>query len=78
MTLLLLLSLPFAGVGAWSGRRWTLILPFAFWFAFGWLQGVGVLPGTSSMSALLLAAAIGAVFTGFGIAVHARLRPRAT
>jgi len=77
MSLLLLFSLPFAAIGAWSGRLWTTAVPFLFWLAFAWLEGVDILPGTTSAFAALVAGAIGAVFAGFGIVIHPRLRHRA-
>ena len=77
MNLLLLLSLPFAVLGAWSGRLWTAAVPFLFWLAFAWLESLGILPGTTSTWAALLAGAIGAVFAGVGIVAHPRVRHRA-
>jgi hypothetical protein len=77
MNLLLLISLPFAAIGAWSGRGWTVAVPFLFWLAFAWLESLGILSGTTSTTSALLAGVIGAVFAGFGIVIHPRVRHRA-
>ena len=77
MNLLLLISFPFAAIGAWSGRVWTVAVPFLFWLAFAWLESLGILSGTTSTTSALLAGVIGAVFAGFGIVLHPRVRHRA-
>jgi hypothetical protein len=58
---LLLLSLLFTAIAAWSGRPWTIALPFVFWLGFAWLESLGVLPGTTSTGSALLAGLFGAV-----------------
>ncbi len=73
---LLLISLPFAAIGAWSGRLWTIALPFVFWVGFAWLESLRILPGTTGSGAALLAGLFGAVFSGLGVAVHPRVRSR--
>jgi hypothetical protein len=74
MNLLLLISFPFAAIGAWSGRLWTLAVPFLFWLAFAWLESLGILSGTTSTTSALLAGVIGAAFAGSGIVLHPRAR----
>jgi hypothetical protein len=74
---LLLLSVPFAVIAAWSGRRWTLALPFAFWVGFAWLESVGILPGATGLGPALLAGLLGAASTAVGLAAHSRFRPEA-
>jgi hypothetical protein len=76
MVNLLLISLPFTAIAAWSGRLWTIALPVVFWLAVAWLETLGILPGTTSTGAALLAGVVGAVFSGLGIAAHPRVRPR--
>jgi hypothetical protein len=74
---LVLLSLPFAAIAAWSGRLWALPLPVVFWVGVAWLESLGILPGATSLGAALIAGIVGAVFAGVGLAVHPRLRPHA-
>jgi hypothetical protein len=74
---LVLVSLPFAVIAAWSGRRWTLALPFVFWVGFAWLESLGILPGATSLGPAFLAGLFGAIFAGFGLAAHPRLRSHA-
>ena len=74
---LILLSLPFVVIAAWSGRGWTIGLPVIFWVGFAWLEGLGILPGSTSLGSALLAGLLGAIFAGVGLAAHSRLRPHA-
>jgi hypothetical protein len=76
MALLLLISVPFAILGFWGARLWTILIPFAFWLVFAWLGTIGVVPGETSFNAALLAGALGALFAGLGMAARIQLRPR--
>jgi hypothetical protein len=76
MVALVLLSIPFVVIAAWSGRRWTLALPVVFWVGFAWLEGLGILSGATSLGSALLAGLLGAIVAGVGLAAHPRLRPR--
>jgi hypothetical protein len=76
MVALILLSFPFTAIAAWSGRTWTIALPFLFWVGFAWLESLGVLPGTTSTASALLAGLVGAVSSSLGIAAHSRVHPR--
>lgn len=76
MALLLLISVPFAILGWWGARLWTVLIPFVFWLAFAWLGTIGVVPGGTSFNAALLAGAIGALFAAVGVAARIQLRPR--
>jgi hypothetical protein len=73
---LVLFSLPFAAIAAWSGRLWTVALPFVFWVGLAWLQSLGILLVYSGSGAAYLVIG-GVAFAGVGVAMHPRLRPRA-
>ena len=72
---LLVASLPFAAVGWWLMRPWTLALPLVFWSVFAWLEEIGVLPGATSQGSVLVAAVFGAACAGLGLAGRMRLHP---
>jgi len=72
---LVLVSLPFAAMGAWSGRLWAIAVPAVFWVGFAWLESLGILPGATSFGSALIAGILGGVFAGIGLVAHSRLRP---
>ena len=78
MVAVVLLSIPFALLAAWIGRRWTLVLPIVLWAAFSLLESVGVLPGYTNLETVLLAGVLGACFAAAGLPAHSRLRSPAT
>jgi hypothetical protein len=73
---LVLLSLPFAAVAAWSGRTWSLAVPLAFWLGFAALEAVGLLPGTTEVGPALVAGLVGSVFAGVGLVARQALDER--
>ena len=78
MVLLVVISLAFTALAAWRPRWWTLLVPFAVYLAFAWLEQQGVLPGYTSFGSALVAGAMGAAFATLGLIVGRAIRSRAT
>lgn len=78
LALLMLVSLPFAGIGALVGKVLTLAVPIAFWLLVIALQNQGLLPGpTMSLGTALFATLVGVAFAAGGLDLHRRRPARA-
>jgi hypothetical protein len=78
LALLMLVSLPFAGIGALVGNVLALAAPIAFWLLVVALQNQGILPGpTMSLGTALFAALVGVAFAAGGLDLHRRGLARA-
>ena len=72
LSLLFVVSLPFAGVAALVGRIWTLARPVGFWLLVAALQNQGIAPGDTNIGTAIFGGLVGG---GFGWAgYHARSR----
>jgi len=54
MTLLLLISLPFAVLSYFVPRIWTIAAPFVLWILGAWLGELGILSGRTSLASYWL------------------------
>lgn len=72
LSLLIVVSLPFAGVAALVGRLWTVALPVGFWLLVVALQNQGIVPGDTNIGSAIFAGLVGAAFAWAGY--HLRTR----
>ncbi len=77
LSLLIIVSLPFAALGAILRSILTPAVPVAFWLLVIALQNHGLLPGQTHLGTALFAGIVGAIFAGAGIVLRSRLERNA-
>lgn len=67
MYLLILISAPFGILGYLRPSWWVLLVPHALWGGFALLETVGVLPGETTLFAVVMAGTLGSTFVLVGL-----------
>ena len=80
MELLFIISVVFMAIAFLVRRPWTVALPFLVWLGIYGLSAAGILSGSTSLGAALLAGGVGALFAVAGLVfgrAQVRRQPKA-